>query len=129
MSYGAGRACVSVSRAVIAGVTCVVMLALVTAAVAAAQSSGYSCGTASRPCVAPGCVCPSGAAPGGLARESTPQFVVLSFDDAVTPAVRAKPYLSPVRTTAVLLMHEILTSLPLSPPCARGGGVAARVPL
>lgn len=70
-------------------VTCALVLAVLACVAPAAASSGYSCGTAARPCVPPACVCPSSASPAGLARESTPQFVVLSFDDAVTVSVRA----------------------------------------
>jgi len=40
----------------------------------------YSCG----PCVLPDCHCPSTAIPGGLALNDTPQFILLTFDDAVS---------------------------------------------
>ncbi|KAI9006228.1 hypothetical protein BC832DRAFT_526221, partial [Gaertneriomyces semiglobifer] len=49
---------------------------------------GYSCDPAT--CNLPDCFCPSTAPPGGLSVEETPQFVLLTFDDAVN--VISLPY-------------------------------------
>lgn len=38
-------------------------------------------------CLAPACVCPSTAPPGGLAPSATPQLVLITFDDAVSSTI------------------------------------------
>ena len=52
------------------------------------RATGYSCDF--KKCRgSSGCVCPSTRAPGGLALQRTPQFVVITNDDAVNPAAYA----------------------------------------
>jgi len=48
-----------------------------------AMPSWYKCDASN--CAAPSCVCASNSAPGGLTPEETPQFMLITNDDAVNP--------------------------------------------
>jgi len=60
----------------------------------------YSCG----PCALPDCRCPSMSIPGGLALQDTPQFIMLTFDDAVTTTTF--PVSKAVRTPIIHIKEE-----------------------
>lgn len=57
-------------------------LLLATCVAALGMPAWYTCDPAT--CLAPDCVCAATAPPGGLAPEDTPQFIVITHDDAIT---------------------------------------------
>jgi len=59
------------------------LIALVSGAIAAGMPAWYACNATN--CAAPSCLCASNSAPGGLAPADTPQFILITHDDAINP--------------------------------------------